>query len=515
MNIKKEPELSSINSGSKTNIKVENLTKSFSGITVLNNINLEFISGEIHGLVGQNGAGKSTLGKIIGGHYKLSSGNIFLNDNLIKKWSSKIALDNGIAMIHQELALVPGMTVYDNIFLGIEENYYGILGKQNTKLFNDLDQKIGFNLDPNQKVSSLRIADQQKVEIIRALARNAKVIIMDEPTSSLTNDEVIKLHDLMHKLKKSGYLIIYVSHFLDAIIEVCDKISILRDGNLIRSSKIQDETKSSIIEAMLGTKEEIAFPNKKKDKIFDKKILELSNIKTYTGVKNVNLTINKGEIVGLLGLVGSGRTEILRSIFGIDQIQSGSIKYENEITNFKKVEDAINKGIVMIPEDRRKLGLVFTQNTKSNISITNLKNVSNNQVIDTQKEIKLVKDLINLLDIKPTSTNGNIAFYSGGNQQKVLFAKWIFNSPKLILLDEPTRGIDVGAKRKIYELINNLSSKGVSILLVSSELEEVMGLADRAYLVKEGETINEIIPYQTSIDNVLFELFGAEKVSNE
>ena len=171
---------------------------------------------------------------------------------------------------------------------------------------------------------------------------------------------------------------------------------------------------------MLGTKEEIAFPNKKKDKIFDKKILELSNIKTYTGVKNVNLTINKGEIVGLLGLVGSGRTEILRSIFGIDQVQSGSIKYENEITNFKKVEDAINKGIVMIPEDRRKLGLVFTQNTKSNISITNLKNVSNNQVIDTQKEIKLVKDLINLLDIKPTSTNGNIAFYSGGNQQKVL-----------------------------------------------------------------------------------------------
>ena len=233
---------------------------------------------------------------------------------------------------------------------------------------------------------------------------------MDEPTSSLTNDEVIKLHDLMHKLKKSGYLIIYVSHFLDAIIEVCDKISILRDGNLIRSSKIQNETKSSIVEAMLGTKEEIAFPNKKKDKIFDKKILELSNIKTSTGVKNVNLTINKGEIVGLLGLVGSGRTEILRSIFGIDQVQSGSIKYENEITNFKKVEDAIDKGIVMIPEDRRKLGLVFTQNTKSNISITNLKNVSKNQVIDSQKEIKLVKDLINLLDIKPTSTNGNIAF---------------------------------------------------------------------------------------------------------
>ena len=234
MNNNYEPELRKNNSGSNTKIIVQNLTKSFSGITVLNDINLEFFSGEIHGLVGQNGAGKSTLGKIIGGHYKLSSGKIFLNDNLIKRWSSKIALDNGIAMIHQELALVPGMTVYDNIFLGIEENKFGILGKQNIKLFDELDKKIGFNLDPNQKVSNLRIADQQKVEIVRALARNAKVIIMDEPTSSLTNDEVIKLHDLMNKLKNSGYLIIYVSHFLDAIIEVCDKVSILRDGNLIR-----------------------------------------------------------------------------------------------------------------------------------------------------------------------------------------------------------------------------------------------------------------------------------------
>ena len=515
MNIINGPELNSINSGSKTKIKVENLTKSFSGITVLNNINLEFISGEIHGLVGQNGAGKSTLGKIIGGHYKLSSGKIFLNNNLITRWSSKIALDNGIAMIHQELALVPGMTVYENIFLGIEENKFGILRKQNIKLFNQLDQKIGFNLNPNQKVSNLRIADQQKVEIVRALARNAKVIIMDEPTSSLTNDEVIKLHDLMNKLKNSGYLIIYVSHFLDAIINVCDKVSILRDGSLIRSSKIQNETKTSIVEAMLGTKEEIAFPTKNKEQTLNRKILEITNIRTKTGVKNVNLIINKGEIVGLLGLVGSGRTEILRSIFGIDPIIGGSINYKNEKINFKKVEDAINRGIVMIPEDRRKLGLVFTQNTKANISITNLKNVSENQVINTRKEIKLVKELISLLDIKPTTAEGNIAFYSGGNQQKVLFAKWIFSSPELILLDEPTRGIDVGAKRKIYELINNLSAKGVAILLVSSELEEVMGLADRAYLVKNGETINEIIPHKSSIDKVLFELFDAEKAINE
>ncbi len=510
MKTNKEPDTSFFVSGS-SNIRVKKLSKSFFGTTVLNNINLEFHSGEIHGLVGQNGAGKSTLGKIIGGHYQLSSGSIYLNDQKITKWSSKLALDNGIAMIHQELALVPGMTVYENIFLGIEENLFGILNKKNYKLFDDLDKKIGFNLDPNKKIHDLRIADQQKVEIVRALARNANVIIMDEPTSSLTNDEVKKLHDLMIKLKKSGYLIIYVSHFLDAILEVCDRVSILRDGNLIRSGEIKNENKSSIVEAMLGTKQEVAFPTKTlhdKDKTT---VLNLEDITTANGVRNVNLKIHKGEIVGLLGLVGSGRTEILRSIFGLDKIIRGSMKFLNEKINPNKPEDAIKLGIVMIPEDRRKQGLVFTQNTRSNISITDLKKISKNQVIKFQKEGLLVKKLIELLDIKPDEIDGNISFYSGGNQQKVLFAKWIFSSPKLILLDEPTRGIDIGAKRKIYELINNLSQKGVSILLVSSELEEVMGLADRAYLVKNGETINEVIPYKTSIDDVLFELFDAKK----
>ena len=506
----KEPENNFIVSGS-SNIRVENISKSFFGTEVLNNINLDFNSGEIHGLVGQNGAGKSTLGKIIGGHYTLSSGNIYLNDKKITKWSSKLALDNGIAMIHQELALVPGMTVYENIFLGIEENKLGVLNKKNYELFNKLDRKIGFNLDPNEKIYNLRIADQQKVEILRALARNAKVIIMDEPTSSLTNDEVKKLHSLMIKLKNSGYLIIYVSHFLDAILEVCDKVSILRDGNLIRSGEIKLENKSSIVEAMLGTKQEVAFPKKRINIDNKNTVLNLKNIKTLNGVNNVNLNIYKGEVVGLLGLVGSGRTEILRSIFGLDKIIDGRIDFFDQKINPSKPEDAIKQGIVMIPEDRRKQGLVFTQNTRSNISITDLKKVSKNQIIKSQKESLLVKELIELLDIKPNQIDGKISFYSGGNQQKVLFAKWIFSSPKLILLDEPTRGIDIGAKRKIYELINNLSKKGVSILLVSSELEEVMGLADRAYLVKNGKTINEIIPNETSIDDVLFELFDAKK----
>ena len=494
------------------NISLKNINKSFSGTKALNNINVDFASGEIHGLVGQNGAGKSTLGKIIGGTHNLSSGKLIINKKTINRWTPKLALDMGIAMIHQELALVPEMTVFNNIFLGIEKNKFGILKNQNLNLFNELEKKIGFGLKPDTKVSTLRIADQQKVEIMRALARDAKVIIMDEPTSSLTNDEVERLHQLMIKLQKQNYLIIYVSHFLESILSVCNKVTILRDGNLIRTSNIKDENKTSLVEAMLGKSAEIAYPKKNNTIIKKpKKIIDIINLKTETGVNDVSINIKEGEIVGLLGLVGSGRTETLRAIFGADNITEGKITFLNEILELKNPKDAINNGIVMIPEDRRKLGLVFTQNTKSNITITNLKKISKFGNLNKNKEIELVKKLIDEINITPSTSEGNISYYSGGNQQKVLFAKWIFNSPKLILLDEPTRGVDVGAKRKIYELINKLAESGAGVLLVSSELEEVMGLADRAYLIKNGSTYEEIKPKDSLLDDVLFSLFEATK----
>ena len=504
---------SSINElGSLFSIQTANISKSFSGTTVLDDINLELKSGEIHGMVGQNGAGKSTLGKIIGGYHPSSKGKLILNNKEIQKWSPKIALDNGIAMIHQELALVPLMTVFENIFLGIEKNKYGVLEKQNLNLFYQLEEKIGFGLNPNDVVGNLRIADQQKVEIMRALARDAKVIIMDEPTSSLTKDEVNRLHTLIKQLRSANYLIIYISHFLDAILEVCDKVTILRDGKLIRTSLIENENKEMLVEAMLGQPATITFP--KKQSIYNetnKTIFSISNLRTETGLADVSLNVKNGEIVGLLGLVGSGRTETLRAIFGVDKILYGQIKYFDKELKLKNPNHAIKNGIVMIPEDRRKLGLVFTQNTKSNISITNIKKISNIEILNLIKENNLVQSLINQVDIKPNITDGNISYYSGGNQQKVLFAKWIFSSPKLILLDEPTRGVDVGAKRKIYELIRDLASKGIGVILVSSELEEVMGLADRAYLIKNGKTYKEIIPNDSSLDKVLFSLFGAKK----
>ena len=494
------------------NIKTINLSKSFGGTKALDNINIELNSKEIHGLVGQNGAGKSTLGKIIGGYHKFTEGQLIINNKNIDKWSPKLALDNGIAMIHQELALVPRMTVFENIFLGIEKNNFGILEKKNFNLFYKLEENIGFGLNPKEIVGNLRIADQQKVEIMRALARDAKVIIMDEPTSSLTKDEIERLHSLMKKLRLSGYLIIYVSHFLDAILEVCNNVTILRDGKLIRTNNIDRENKESLVEAMLGKSAEIAFPDKPNIDIKTKKtLLKIDNIKTNTGLRDISINISNGEIVGLLGLVGSGRTETLRAIFGADKLVKGKINYLGNNINLKNPKEAINQGIMMIPEDRRKLGLVFSQNTKSNITITNLNRVSNLGWLKSSKENNLVRKLIEQIDIKPNNINGNIAYYSGGNQQKVLFAKWMFDYPKLILLDEPTRGVDVGAKRKIYELIVELASKGVGILIVSSELEEVMGLSDRAYLIKNGKTIDEIVPVNTTMDKVLYSLFGAKK----
>ena len=311
------------------------------------------------------------------------------------KWSPNLALDKGIAMIHQELALVPRMTVFENIFLGIEKNKFGILKKKNFSLFDELEKKIGFGLNPKEIVGNLRIADQQKVEIMRALARDAKVIIMDEPTSSLTKNEIERLHILMKKLRISGYLIIYVSHFLDAILEVCDNVTILRDGKLIRTGKIINENKETLVEAMLGKSIEIAFPKKINLQSNKKEsLIKIENLKTDTGLKDISINVFKGEVVGLLGLVGSGRTETLRAIFGADKILKGKIIYQENEINIKNPKDAIRKGIVMIPEDRRKLGLVFTQNTKSNITITNLNKISNLGWLKLFKENNIVKKLI-------------------------------------------------------------------------------------------------------------------------
>jgi ribose transport system ATP-binding protein len=489
-------------------LTIERICKSFGDTQVLFDITLDFHIGEVHALVGENGAGKSTVGKIIGGYYSRDKGDISVFNQKIDSWSPKQALSYGIAMIHQELSLVPELTVGENIYLGIESNRSGILRRDEKERFDELDALCGFGLNPNAKVSSLRIADQQKIEIMRALSRDARVIIMDEPTSSLTADETDRLHEVIAWLKKSGRTVIYVTHFLEHVLAHSDRVSVMRDGHLIKTALTKNEDKTSLVEGMLGYAAEIAFPQR--PSLPEKKaepVLEVSNISTYSGIQNVSLDIRSGEIIGLLGLVGSGRTETARAIFGADPLKSGEIKVNGKIYQHPSPQESIKRGVVMIPEDRRQQGLIATQTVKANVTLPHLDKLNRFGVIDLNKEHNKVKKLIKRLGIVPTKVDGEVVNYSGGNQQKVLFAKWMFGNPDLIILDEPTRGVDIGAKRKIYELINQLAVEGAAVLIISSELEEVLGLSHRGYLMKNGATITEIDTTLATVEEILHQLF--------
>jgi ribose transport system ATP-binding protein len=486
----------------------KNICKSFGDTQVLFDITLDFLIGEVHALVGENGAGKSTIGKIIGGYYSQDVGEISIFSQPINSWSPKLALSHGIAMIHQELSLVPELTVGENIFLGIESNRSGVLRRDEQERFDALETLCGFGLNPNAKVSSLRIADQQKIEIMRALSRDARVIIMDEPTSSLTADETDRLHEVIAWLKKSGHTVIYVTHFLEHVLAHSDRVSVMRDGHLIKTCLTQNEDKTSLVESMLGYAAEVAFPQRPaKPNITVEPVLEVCNISTYSGIENVSLNIRSGEIIGLLGLVGSGRTETARAIFGADLLKSGEIKMNGQVYQDPSPRESIKRGLVMIPEDRRQQGLIATQTVRANVTLPHLDGLNRFGMIDMNKEYNKVAKLIKRLGIVPTQVDGEIANYSGGNQQKVLFAKWMFGNPDLIILDEPTRGVDVGAKRKIYELVNQLAIGGAAVLVISSELEEVLGLAHRGYLMKNGSTIDEIDTTSATVEDILHQLF--------
>ena len=490
-------------------VSLKNVNKYFNDTQVLFDINLDLFKGEVHALVGENGAGKSTLGKIIGGYYSLSDGQIDINGKGMVRWTPRDALSAGIAMMHQELSLVPELTVGENIFLGIESsNRFGVLQGNIRRRFDQLNTSCGFQLDVNAKVSSLKIADQQKVEIMRALSRDVQIVIMDEPTSSLSAKEAKQLHEIILRLKDSGCTIIYVSHFLDHVLEYTDRVTVLRDGHLIRTAFTNDESKASIVEAMLGHSSDVTFP-KRIRYLPDHSVpsLEVRNLSTGTGVKDVSLQVFPGEIVGLFGLVGSGRTEIARAIYGADPVEGGDILLGGVLSHERTPSQSIRDGLVMIPEDRRKQGLVLTQDVKANITLGSLDKISIFGVLKKRQEAEEVKKLILQLGVVPADINGEVLHYSGGNQQKALFAKWLMAEPSILILDEPTRGVDVGAKRKIYELIVELAASGKAILLISSEFEEIIGLADRAYLLKDGETLGVLKVKGLTEASVLKKLF--------
>ncbi|NLZ49946.1 MAG: ATP-binding cassette domain-containing protein [Clostridiales bacterium] len=496
-------------------LEMRNITKTFPGVKALDSVNLKVKRGEIHCLIGENGSGKSTLMKILSGVYPYGeySGDI-IYDGEIQKFSRISDSEKvGIAIIYQELALVPEMTIYENIYLGHEIKKGKTIDWNETIVQAEkMLKRVGLDINPSIKVKDLGVGKQQLVEIAKALSKNVKLLILDEPTAALNEIESENLLKLITELKKEGVTSILISHKLKEVTAVADSITVLRDGKFISAMDAKEGTisESTIIKHMVGREIEDIYP-KRPNKKFGEVFFEAVNWSAYDYnlgrqvLKNVNFKVRKGEIVGIAGLMGAGRTELALSIFGNskDYKVEGDLYVEGKKVNLKSVKDAIEAGIAYVTEDRKGNGLILIDDIKSNISLANLKAISKNGVINSHEEINIANDYKKSLNIKAPSIEQKVGNLSGGNQQKVSLAKWMFAKPNLLILDEPTRGIDVGAKFEIYTLMNKLVAQGMSIIMISSELPEVLGMSDRIYVMADGKLVGELSQEEATQENIM------------
>jgi ribose transport system ATP-binding protein len=495
-------------------VTLRGIAKRFGATQALRDVDLDVAAGTIHALVGENGAGKSTLGKIVGGIYSADDGVLVVDQQKVDRWDASIAMAAGFATIQQELSLVPALSVAKNVFLGIEPSRFGLLTRSLPDRYRELDEAVGFGLPGDVPLQELRLADQQKVEILRAIARDARLIVMDEPTSSLTQDEADRLHEIMDRLRREGRTIIYVSHFLEEVLRWADWVTVMRDGEIVRTAPTDEETKATLVEGMLGQPLEMAFPERPDLSEHAPIVLEARNL-TGDVPRDITLQVRCGEIVGLAGLVGSGRTELARLLFGADPIHEGEVLLAGVPIKLRGPRDAIDQGLVMLPEDRRGQGLVMTQNVRENVTLPRLGLFWRRGRVSRKAERAATAKAIHRLGIVPARVDGELQFYSGGNQQKALFAKWTLKPPKVIVLDEPTRGVDIGAKKRIYKAIVEVARGGAGVILISSELEEVAELAHRAYLLDKGRIIGEVDATKHTADDLLKRLFDADMTEEE
>jgi ribose transport system ATP-binding protein len=468
-------------------LRANNISKYFPGVKALEGVSIVIRSGVVLGVLGENGAGKSTLLNILSGIYKPDEGEITVGGRPVQIEGVKHALELGIAIVHQELMLHGNLSVAENVFMGrLPKNRFGKI--QYGRVFKqteDLLQSYRFNIDPRQDVGSLSIAEQQMVEITKALSRNAKVILMDEPTSSLTTDETRRLFDTIEQLKRKGVGVVFISHKLEEIFTCCDMVQVLRDGRDLGERPVSETTEDELVKLMVGRAIAQRFP--KKTNSPGETILEVRNLSRGKAVKNVSFSVRAGEVFGIAGLVGAGRSEIVRLIFGADKKDSGEIFIRGGNVDIKNPQTAIQNGIYLVPEDRKKQGLVLEQDVQSNIVLSYLDRIKNFLLyVDTAKERDLTDKQIQKFNIKCSGREQSVVTLSGGNQQKVVFAKCEQTEPDIMILDDPTRGIDVGAKQEIYELINALTVQGKAVILISSELPEVIKMSDRVAVINNG-----------------------------
>jgi len=497
--------------------ELRDVSKRFGGVQALSDVSIRIEKGKIHALVGENGAGKSTLGKILAGVYRPDEGELIVDGSRVDYRSARDALADGITIIAQEPTLVPHRSVIENVFLGVESNVGGVVERrQLIRRYRSLVDGTGIELPPHRLARTLRVADQQKVEILRAIARDAQLIVMDEPTSALTRDEAERLFELVRRLRDNGTTIVYVSHFLAEVLELAETVTVLRDGRVVRTSLAARETPELLVTAMLGRTVGLAFPDKELVPADAPVVLSVRNLSRPPAVNDVSFEIRAGEIVGLAGLIGSGRTEVARAIFAADKSASSSIEVAGERLQARSPRDAIRHGIVMVPEDRKGQGLLMLRSIVENVTLPHLGDVSKGGVMEPQVETRRAGDLIKRLDVRTKSGRARVDTLSGGNQQKVLFAKWMFRRPHVFIADEPTRGVDVGAKRAIYELIRSLAAEGIGVLMISSEHEEVLGLAHRVLVMRNGRIVAEFNSQTMSEDAVLHAAFAThQKVEEE
>lgn len=470
--------------------------------------------GSIHGLVGENGAGKSTLAKIIGGTHQPDTGELLVDGEPVRFTSPRGALAVGIASIAQEIALVPARTVLENVFLGIESENLGVVQQgRMLRRYAELDQRTGFELDPHVRVRNLRTADQQKVEILRAIARNARLILMDEPTASLTVDESDRLLEIIRRLAAAGTGVVLVSHNLKEVLAVAETVTVMRDGKVVRTGPAREETPHRLVTAMIGRELELTYPPKKPPAALARTVLEVRNLRRSRVIDDVSFKVKEGEIVGLAGLVGSGRTEVARAIFGADRLDGGEILVEGTRMYPHGPRGAAAWGVVMVPESRKDQGLFMMRPIRENLMVSILAEVATLGVVRSRREKRRARDLARQVDVRAASIESPLRSLSGGNQQKVLFAKWLARRPKVLIADEPTRGVDVGAKSQIAELITTLAAGGMGVLLISSEIEEVLGLSHRVLVMRSGRIVAEYAGEAATQDAVMRAAFAAVDVA--
>ncbi|HLE63051.1 MAG TPA: sugar ABC transporter ATP-binding protein [Pyrinomonadaceae bacterium] len=484
-------------------LEMRHIGKRFPGVVALDDVDFELRRGEVHVLLGENGAGKSTLMKILSGAYPKNAGNIILDSAEVEIRNPKHAQTLGISTIYQEFNLIPHLSVGENIFLGREPAHLpGVIDQR--AMFQAARRALsdlGLALNPRKLVKELRVAEQQMVEVAKALSLDARILIMDEPTAALTEHEIVELFATIRRLKDKGVSIVYISHRLEELFEIGDRVTVLRDGRSVGTYDVREMSKAELIRLMVNRELTELFPKEKAP--MGPEVLRVEGLTTQGGLKDITFALHKGEVLGIAGLLGAGRTELARAIFGLDKISSGGIYINGTLRKIGSPRSAINAGIGFLTEDRKSQGLVLPLSVERNLCLSSLDKFSKWGVMDTRQEKRAAGRYVTELRIKTPSLDQKVIFLSGGNQQKVVLSKWLCSQAEIFIFDEPTRGVDVGAKAEIYQLMNRLTASGVAIIMISSEMLEVLGMSDRILVMRGGQITGEFSADEATQERIL------------